>query len=149
MADKKKSKSKADSKPKSRGSSADGPVIKMRGYVTWFYLTGEDDGTYDRFEVERAVYRDGRELAIDCNCASPSDQPYVYTINLLREDSLLFRGEWVAGRAADRDSGICSCRVYSNGDRLAFAGVWKQNGSTEHWFGELLPIEESDGNDAE
>jgi len=98
---------------------------------------------------ERRVYERLQDLevsdilgfVIDCNCASPGDSPYVYTITLRREDSLFFGGEWTAGKSVDRDTGTCSCRLYSNGERLAFMGVWKQDGSTEHWCGELTPVD--------
>jgi len=121
--------------------SSERTVQRLQGYITWIYLTGEEAGGYERFEVKQAVLRGGRELVIDCDCADPGDSPYVYTITLRREDSLLFRGEWSAGKASDRDSGTCSCRLYSNGDRIAFIGVWKQKGGTEHWLAEFTPVE--------
>src|SRR5437660_448453 len=40
-------------------------VRKFQGNLTWIYTTGEDAGLYDRFEVLRAIYRDGRELVLD------------------------------------------------------------------------------------
>jgi hypothetical protein len=144
MTAKKSPKVKAEKEPQRLAATKTLPACKLQGYVTWIYLTGADEGSYERFEIQRAIFRDGREIAIDCNCAPPGDAPYVYTITLRREDSLLFRGEWSAGKAADRDTGTCSCRLYANGDRLAFVGVWKQDGGTEHWFAELSPIETFD-----
>ena len=110
--------------------------------MTWIYLTGEYAGTYERFEVERAVFREDRELAIDCNCAGPGEEPFIYTITFRREDPLFFRGEWVAGKAVEREAGTCSCRVYFNAGRLALVGVWKEAGYTDQWYAELSPVED-------
>ena len=92
---------------------------------------------FAHFRTKYSKYR----LNTGASNDTPGDSPYVYTITLRREDSLLFRGEWSAGKASDRDSGACSCRLYSNGDRIAFIGVWKQKGGTEHWFAEFTSVE--------
>jgi len=115
--------------------------IQLHGHVIWVYLTGDDEGSYQRFEVEKAVFRDSSELAIDCNCAAAGDKPFVYTVVLHKQDDLLFRGTWTAGQYADREEGACSCRMYTNGKRLAFVGIWKEGGMTSHWYGEFSPLE--------
>lgn len=111
-------------------------AIKMEGYIVYLYLSGDENGAYQRYRVEIAVFR-GDELAIDCNCADAGEKPFIYTILLRRENQLLFRGTWTAGQMMERIEGQCSCRLYQNGDRLCVAGVWKEGGETSHWFGEF------------
>ena len=103
-----------------------------------------DDLETDHYEIQRAILRDDAELAIDFNAGSPTDAPFVYTILLHRFDRLIFRGRWSAGKRDEKISDTCTCRLYSSGDRLAFVGAWKQEGVTQQWIGELIPVEAFD-----
>lgn len=125
------------SKTKPKARKAANHTLKLSGHIIWFFVepNGECDGT--RYEVQSAILREDKELAIDCNCAEPGDSPYVYTILLHRQDSLLFRGHWSAGKAAERSTGMCVCRLYRHGDRIALFGVWKEDGATQEWCGEF------------
>lgn len=115
-------------------------ALKLQGYCVWMNIGGDGEGSAQRFEVQTAILREGgNEIAIDCNCAAPGDDPYVYTILIRRESHLLFRGEWVAGNTTDRSTGICSSRVYSNGSHLALIGSWTEDGIPQQWLAELHP----------
>src|SRR5258708_7245901 len=105
-------------------------AIKLKGHLYWLLNERED---WQVKEIESAVLRDNSELAIDCDCPIPGEGPFVYTIVLHRQDSLLFRGQWSVGKSADRETGTCLCRVYSNGNRYAIFGSWKEDGGTQHW----------------
>ena len=106
------------------------------GYIVW--VTG--DRPDERFKIKQAVFRDGRELAIDCDCRFQGE-PYIYTVVLRVEEALLCRGEWKVGEAAEQYAGICSGRLYSSGRRLAIIGTWKEDGISSPWFAELWPKE--------
>jgi hypothetical protein len=114
----------------------------LKGYMVWIY----GDPADQRYEVSKAILRDDQELAIDCDCPYPGNSSCVYTIVLRRQDALLFRGVWTA--AKEHDSGTCSCRVYSNGKRLACIGSWEEEGGTQSWYAELSPAEEKTPNQA-
>ena len=119
-------------------------VIKFQGYIIWMSIGGDDKCSTQRSVVQSALLRsNGNELVIDCDGALPGAASYVYTISLRRGSPLLFQGKWTAGRgpAEQRSSGTCSCRLYSNGSRLAFVGEWSEGGATQHWIAELSPIE--------
>lgn len=122
-------------------------ALKFTGFMVWMARSATsagDDLTHDRYEIQRAVLRDDRELAIDFNANDPTEAPFVYTVILYRSDSLVFRGEWQVGKGTERNSGSCSCRLYSNGSRYAFFGIWKQDTATQDWIGELIPVESFD-----
>jgi len=114
----------------------------LKGYIVWIYGDPPDQ----HYEVSRAILRDDRELAIDCDCPYPGVSSCVYTVVLSRQDPLHFRGVWTT--AKERDTGTCSCRVYFNGGRLACIGTWEEEGATQSWYAELFPTEESSPNKA-
>ena len=106
-------KSTAKGKAKSPRHAAD--ALGLQGYIIWMNVGGDDEGAAQRFEIQTAILREGgNEIAIDCNCSTPGEPPYVYTILLRRESQLLFRGEWAAGDSRDRSTGTCTCRIYTN-----------------------------------
>lgn len=132
---------KAKSRKKPTAPDREERAIKLKGNITWVYLTGEYKDQFERFQVTRAFLQDDNELVIDCNCAELGDDPYIYTITLFRQDDLLFSGSYSVGKLKDKVSDRCLCRLYSNGNRYAFCGSWDQAGGTEQWFGELYPVE--------
>ena len=136
-----KRKAKAKSKSNATPNEKTPDVRRFRGKVTWIHISGEEEGTYERYEVTRAIFRDGRELIIDCNCAHPGAKPYIYTVNLFRTEPFLFRGQWSVSQNSRQTTGTCSCRLYDTGDRLALVGVWNQAGNSEEWFSELFPVD--------
>jgi hypothetical protein len=133
---------KAAAKGKTTSRARKPSAIKLQGYVIWIFIGGDAQGASQRFEVQHAILREsGTELVIDCDCALPGDAADVYTITLRRESPLLFRGVWSAGKSADRSTGTCSCRVYSNGPRLALLGTWHERDGIQQWLAELSPTE--------
>lgn len=135
----KKSKSKRKAKPSEHAADA----LGLQGYIIWMNVGGDNEGAAQRFEIQTAILREGgNEIAIDCNCSTPGEPPYVYTILLRRESPLLFRGGWTAGESTDRSTGTCTCRVYSNGPLLALVGTWHEDGIPQQWLAELRPAHE-------
>ena len=110
----------------------------LTGYIIW---TDSVSPGRPR-ELKRAILRGESELAIDCDIAAPGEAPLVYTIVLKRVDDLAFAGEWSVVDGAERDSGQCSCRLYSNGPRFGLIGGWQEDGRSAKWFAELYPREE-------
>ena len=110
-------------------------IRQFSGYLVW--VTGESP--HQKFEIKQGILRDDSELAIDCNCPIAEDPNYVYTIVLKRKDSITFEGRWTVGKSAEQYQGECSCRLYSNGQRLSFVGRWDEDGVGQIWFGELYP----------
>ena len=142
MKAKKTTAKKIPSKREVAGLAPRPSAIKLEGYYHLDFIARDDEGYSQRFDVRDAILRkDGNELVIDCDCALPGDPSYVYTITLRRESALVFRGEWTAGKSADRSTGTCSCRAYSNGSRLALIGAWHKDGGSQQWIAELSPIE--------
>ena len=131
---------KTPTKGKSAPRASKTSVTKLQGYIIWMFIGGDNDGASVQFETQQAILREGgNELVIECLWALPGRPSYIYTIVMRRTSPLLFRGEWSAGRAADRFTGTCSCRVYSNGSRLALIGNWHQEGGERQWLAELSP----------
>ena len=115
-------------------------TIKLQGFVIWIFIGGDDQGSSLRFEITNAILRGGgKEIAFDCNCANHGEDSYIYTVILRREDSILYRGDWSVNDG-DRSHGTCSCRLYSNGPRIALIGTWYENGGTQQWVAELSPV---------
>jgi hypothetical protein len=108
---------------------------KLDGYVVWIYGKPPDE----KCAVQQAILRDGgNELAVDCECPYPGSTTCLYTFVLRRKDALVFSGTWKS-TGAKQDSGVCDCRVYSNGDRLACIGAWEEEGTNQSWYAELHP----------
>lgn len=135
-----KRKAKAKSKPSPTPGETNTEVRRFRGKITWIHISGEEEGTYERYEITRAIFRDGRELIIDCNCARLGGKPYIYTAILFRTEPLLFRGQWSVSENSKQTTGTCLCRLYDTGDRLVLVGAWNQAGKSEEWFSELFPV---------
>lgn len=113
---------------------------KLKGYIIWIFIGGDNDGASVEFEIQKGILRDGgNELAIECLWNLPGRPSFVYTIVMRRSGPLLFRGEWSDGGDTANSKGTCSCRVYSNGSRLALIGNWKQENGERQWVAELSP----------
>lgn len=124
-----------------KGADSSEPVVKFQGYLVFLVVTGEDAGSYERYETKRGLLRNNSELVIDFDTGIRGQSSFLYTITLRREDPLVFRGEYSGGKAAERDTGRCLCRWYRTGERFALAGVWKQSGQTDQWFGEFTVVD--------
>jgi hypothetical protein len=103
----------------------------LDGYVVWIYGTPPDE----KCQVQQAIFRDGEELAIDCECPY-GGKKCLYSFVLHRRDGLNFTGNWTSN-GAKQDSGTCDCRLYASGDRMACIGSWDEEGSSQSWYAEF------------
>ena len=111
-------------------------TITLEGYLIFIFIGGDSEGSSQRFPISKAIFRNNKEITIDCNCALPGDPPWVYTIQLTRESTLMFRGHWTN---PERTTGECSCRFYATDERIALIGMWKEDSGTQQWIAELAP----------
>ncbi|MBM3838375.1 MAG: hypothetical protein FJ398_10490 [Verrucomicrobia bacterium] len=111
--------------------------IKLVGHLTWLY-PGEQ--RFDRFKVQRALFRSPDEFVIDCDCGAPQHS-YVYTMKLSRVGPDQFSGTFSVCHTTDPTSGTVSFRVYRRDGGIALSGNWIEKGYHDEILGELTVVD--------